>query len=90
MTDINQELKELKQLMLEAPEGHIATVAMDTIKEWDETPKAIQVLKTLDMCVHSGLTSGFATWALESILNICMEQEKTTFEEVVKNATWRT
>ena len=54
MTDINQELKELKQLMLEAPEGHIATVAMDTIKEWDETPKAIQVLKTLDMCVHSG------------------------------------
>lgn len=86
---IDQQLKELKGLMLEAPDGHIDKSAMDTINEWDDVPKAIQVLKTLDMCVHSGLTSGFATWVLESILNICIEQEKTTYEEVVKGASWR-
>ena len=39
--------KTLKQLLIEAPEGHLSKVAVDSIKEWDDEPKAIQILKTL-------------------------------------------
>lgn len=79
----------LKQLLLLAPKGHIDPIAMKTIKEWDKTPKAIQILKTLDMCVHSGLASGFVISVLEQMFNKALKKEKTTYEEVVKGAVWR-
>ncbi len=79
----------LKQLLLLAPKGHIDPAAMKTIKEWDKNPKAIQILKTLDICVHSGLASGFVIHVLEQMFNKALKKEKTTYEEVVKEATWR-
>jgi galactokinase/mevalonate kinase-like predicted kinase len=82
-------MRELKQLLLLAPKGHIDPIAMKTIKEWDKNPKAIQILKTLDMCVHSGLASSFVIHVLEQMFNKALKKEKTTYEEVVKEATWR-
>lgn len=80
---------ELKQILLEAPEGHIDQVALDSIREWDDEPKAIQVLKTLDLCVKYGLTSGFVVGTLEIILNTQMNLEGVTYEQVVEQAEWR-
>lgn len=86
----NEEFKSLKDLLLEAPEGHLDKSAMDSIREWDDTdPKAIQILKTLDMCVHAGLSSGFVTGVLEQMLYHYCAKEKKTYEEVVKEAVWR-
>lgn len=79
----------LKQLLLLAPKGHIDPIALKTIKEWSKYPKAIQILKTLDACVQSGLASGFVLSVLEQMFNKALKKEKTTYEEVVKNATWR-
>ena len=82
-------MKELKELLLQAPDGHIAQSALLTIEKWDEEPKAIQILETLDMCVHYGLSSGFATGVLEMLLNRALELENKTYEEIVELAVWR-
>jgi len=82
--------KTLKQLLIEAPEGHLSKVAVDSIKEWDDEPKAIQILKTLDMCVNSGMSSGFVIGVLEQMLTYYCILEKTTIEDVIKQAYWRT
>jgi hypothetical protein len=79
----------LKDLLLQAPDGHLDKSAIDSIKEWDEEPKAIQVLKTLDMCVHSGLASGFVISVLEQLLNHACREEKTTYPELIEKAVWR-
>ena len=81
--------KPLKDILLESPKGLIDKVALDTIHEWDEEPKAIQILKTLDMCVHSGLANGFVIHVLEQLLAKAAYDEKTTYEELIKEATWR-
>lgn len=82
-------MTEMKQLLLEAPEGHIDPSVLHLIEKWDEEPKSIQILETLDMCVHGGLSSGFVIGVLEQLLNVAMEREETTYEAVVARATWR-
>jgi len=81
--------KSLKELLLQAPTGHIDSKALDTIKEWDEEPKALQILKTLDMCVHSGLSNGFVINVLEQMLQHYAHKENKTYPELIKEATWR-
>lgn len=88
MTLENKE-QSLKELLLQAPDGHLDQSALDSIKEWDNEPKAIQILKTLDMCVHSGLASGFVIHVLEQMLNHACREEKTTYQEVIEKAVWR-
>lgn len=80
---------ELKQILLEAPEGHIGKEVIDMIKTWDDEPTALQLLETLDACVHGGLTSGFVIHILETLLNQAIEKENTSIFEVMKLATWR-
>ena len=82
-------MNELKELLLQAPEGHIAQPALLTIEKWDEEPKSTQILETLDMCVHYGLSSGFAIGVLEMLLNRALELENKTYEEILPEATWR-
>jgi hypothetical protein len=82
-------VKELKELLLQAPEGHIDPLAIQSIEKWDDEPKAIQILETLDMCVHGGLSSGFVVSVLEQLLNVAVEREKTDYEELLKDAVWR-
>ncbi len=79
----------LRDLLLQAPDGHLDQSAIDSIKEWDEEPKAIQILKTLDMCVHSGLASGFVISVLEQLLNHACREENTTYPELIEKAVWR-
>lgn len=79
----------LKELLLQAPAGHIDKSALDLIQTWDDPPKAIQILKTLDMCVHAGLCTGFVIGVLETMLNAAMKEEGITYEDVVKEAVWR-
>jgi hypothetical protein len=79
----------LKNIILESPDGHIDPVALQTIKEWDDEPTAIQILKTLDMCVHGGLSSGFVIGLLEQLLNQSMKKENVKVEDLIKKATWR-
>lgn len=82
-------MNEMKQLLLEAPEGHIAEPALELIIKWDDEPKAIQVLETLDACVQGGLSSGFVIGVLEAVLNSALEKEGMTYEDLIAQAIWR-
>lgn len=79
----------LKELLLDAPETQLDKAALDDIRTWNEPPKALEILKTLDMCVHSALASGFAIQVLELMLDVQMKEEGTTHEELGKEAFWR-
>lgn len=79
----------MKQMMLDGPDDHIADFVKETVKEWDDEPKAIQILKSLDAGVHGGGLSTFTVGALDTMLVAACNQENITYDELIKHATWR-
>lgn len=83
-------MKELKQLLIEAPNDHLDAKMRDLISKWDDPdPKPIQVLEVLDHCVHGGMASEFTLMSLEIIYTRVLEQNNIKHEDVVPLATWR-
>lgn len=82
-------MDELKELLLQAPDGQLDKVVKPLIEKWSEPPKALEVLEVLDQCVRGGLASPFAMLVIENIMNEAIKTENTKYEEVVKQATWR-
>lgn len=84
-------MNDMKKLLLEAPDDHIAKAVVDVIRRWtDPEETAIQVLEALDTAVHCGGASDFGMKVLNILYHSALNREETTHEEVVKNATWRT
>lgn len=79
----------LKEILLQALESQLDPSVQNLIQSWDDTPKAIQVLEALDQCVRYSSGSGFVVIFLHYILEDSIKQENTTYEEIVKLATWR-
>jgi hypothetical protein len=81
----------LKEMLLKAPDGQLDHCTFPLIQTWPDKgmPPAIKILELLDQCVHGGLASGFTINLLEIVLNTAIMEENTTYEEVVKQATWR-
>ncbi len=80
----------LKQSLLDAPESQLDPAAKKYVEEWkEEKPTALELLKLADYCVYHAWASGFVM----KLINILMEErikfERTTYEELVKKATWR-
>lgn len=79
----------IKTHFLLAPETQIGAATMATIREWDESPTAIQILRTIDSAVLGSDCTNFVVRTLEVYLDRAIEDEQTTYKEVVKLATWR-
>lgn len=82
-------MKELIDLLLEAPDSQLDATMKPLIKEWSDPPKALEILKVLDTCVYGALASGFTITALRMLYDSAVKQEGTTHEEVAKSASWR-
>jgi hypothetical protein len=82
-------MKELKELLLQAPDGQLDSSLHPLIQAWDEEPTSLQVLEVLDQAVYAGLVSDFVLSVLNYMLEIAIAREKTTYEAVVQQATWR-
>lgn len=83
-------MSQMKGLLLQAPDGQIDESLIPLIEKWsDDEPKAIEVLETLDHAVRYSSGSSFVVMVLEEVLKRTIANECTTYEEVVKNATWR-
>jgi len=82
-------MSELKQLLLEAPDGQLDASMKPLIEKWDDEPTPLQVLEVLDWCVWGGNASGFTMNVLHSIFDDACVRTSTTREEVEKHATWR-
>ncbi len=79
----------MKQLFLQAPDDEIAKEIIPLIEKWDDEPKAIQVLETLDAIFYNGTYSSFAVSSLELYLKNLLKEEEITYEELLKQAHWR-
>jgi hypothetical protein len=79
----------IKAHYLRAPETQIGVHTMDTVKTWDDSPRAIQLLRTIDSAVYGADCSTFVIRTLELFLDRAIADEQTTYEALVKRATWR-
>lgn len=75
--------------LLKAPDTQLDQIVKDQIKLWDNPPKSLQILHTLDDCVHGALCSDFCITVLQILLDVACKEENTTYDEVVKLADWR-
>lgn len=83
-------MKEIVQLLLEAPDNQLDEQAKVFIRQWDEVPTALQILKVLDICVHAALASSFAMSVLNVMYENALKAEGKKHEDLVPLATWRT
>lgn len=83
------DLYNLKEHFLLAPDTQIGAGTMSTIRLWDDSPTALQILRTIDSAVHISDCTSFVIRTLEIYLDKAIANEQTTYEEVVKSATWR-
>lgn len=84
-----QEFEDLKQLLLQAPEGQLDKSMLPLIEKWDSPPQPIQVLEVVDHCIYSALASGFTVSALQIILDMALQHAGQTLEQIEPLATWR-
>ena len=82
-------MEKFVSLLMEAPEGQLDPKMKTYIEKWSDPPTAVQLLEVLDHCIHGGLASGMVIALLQGYYRSTLDNEKTTHEEVVKNATWR-
>jgi hypothetical protein len=79
----------IKQALLVAPERQLDESMKALIRNWSDTPKAIEILEVLDLVIHGSLGSRVVRAALEVVYDDACKKEGTTSAEVSKLATWR-
>lgn len=90
MYPIGMNYSEIRKYLLEAPDSQLDSRMKPYIEKWGNVPKAAQVLEVLDYIVNGSLASGFVVKLMEILLSVAIDQEGTTYEAVVAQATWRT
>jgi hypothetical protein len=89
MSEQPTQKQSLKEMLLEAPDSQMDASVKPKINLWSDPPKAIEILEVLDDIVRYSLGSTFTVQLFQMMLNKATEEEKTTYEEVVKQAHWR-
>lgn len=82
-------MEDIKQMLLDGPDDHIAGFVKTTIVDWSEPPTALQVLHTTDAAVHGGGASDFTMGVLDTLLTLALKRENKTYDDIVEHATWR-
>lgn len=81
--------QEIIDQLLQAHDTQLDAQMKPLIQKWSIPPSPIQILEVLDHCIHGALASGFVVKLLQICYANACEDNSTTHEEVVKNATWR-
>lgn len=84
------DLNEMREHLLDAPDGHLDACMKPLIEKWGESPSSLQILEVLDNCIYSGLASGVVVTVLETLLNYVLKLENKELSDIVPLATWRT
>jgi hypothetical protein len=82
-------MKEIIDYLLAAPETQLDSRMKPMVEKWSDPPTALQVLEVVDHCINGSLASGFVVAMLQALYDIRCKEEKTSHDEVVKLATWR-
>ena len=79
----------IKDLLLQAPDGQIAHALFSLIEEWSDPPTALQILKVLDHAVYSGGASTLGMTVLTIEYDSALKRERKSGDDIVNLATWR-
>lgn len=79
----------LKNQLLNGPDTHIDAGTKESIRKWDSPASATNILQTLDCATFSGGASSIVLYVLDELLRRAIANENTTYDDVVKSATWR-
>jgi hypothetical protein len=81
----------IKEMFLKAPDGHLADNIKDTVKEWSDEPKAVEILKTLDYAIYFGAGSSFVVTTLKILFESSLKIENIKEIDVITiaNNGWR-
>jgi hypothetical protein len=82
-------MKEIIDRLLEAPDSQLDAALKSDIRKWTDPPTALQVLETLDRCIHGSLASGFMVTVLQVLYDMRCKAEGVAHEQLVPFATWR-
>jgi len=82
-------MKEIIETLLIAPDSQMDASMKSLIAKWSDPPTPIQVLEVLDHCIYGGLASGIVINLLQILYDLACEENNTTHDDVVKQATWR-
>ena len=81
-------LREMREILITAPDGHIATSLNPKLQALSDVPTAHELLEILDLAAFGGLASEFGMVLLRQIFEIALIVENTTPEQVAASATW--
>lgn len=84
-----QQLKEFRLLFLSAPNDQIDDTLKERIREWSDTPKAIEILQVLDYASMYSLGSDFAISVMDVAFKLAMEHEQVDIQILLSQAWWR-
>lgn len=93
MSKGQQLIGEMKELLLKAAPYHLDPQTELLIRKWDTTPKAIQILEVLDKIIYAALDgtaiNSFLFGLLPGMLEVALDEERTTLKALIPLATWR-
>lgn len=87
--NMSEEWKEIKSLLQQAPNEQLDSSVQPMIAAWGEPPTSLQVLEVLDQCAHSALASQFTMGVLNIMLELRLDAEGKTMQDITPLATWR-
>ena len=82
-------MTELKDILLTAPDTMLDASMKPLLQNWSSPPTALQVLEVLDKCIFSSLANGAVIIVLRGEYELRLKEEKTTHDELVERAVWR-
>lgn len=80
---------DFRRVLLAGSDDQIVESLNKIVREWPDVLEPINVLKALDFACRYALASGFVINALRVLFDSLLKEKNTTYEEVVKLATWR-
>jgi hypothetical protein len=86
---MNELANHVREMCFKLSDRTFDPVAKDTVRKWSPEPTALEVLETLDMCIHGSLCSSFEIKVLTMLYDQLLKAEGKTHEQVATDASWR-
>lgn len=79
----------IKEMLLTAPNEQLDPCMFPIIERWSDEPTSLQLLEVIDKCIYASLASGFVVSLLQTLLEVAMERENVTLDDITPLAVWR-
>lgn len=90
LKELSKEIKnKVNSMCVSDPHASVDHVLVKLINNFDEVPKAIQILEVVDKAIHGSLASGFYVSLFQIMLEMALKNEGIVLADIVPKACWR-